>query len=73
VTAPAGEIHPSHDPEPDGTRIHVVGRACRRCCRFVEFDGPYPEVTVVGVRPCTPATLRVDNRFLRRYASGAAR
>jgi hypothetical protein len=52
------EIHPSHNPEPeDGPRLYKGGRACRRCCRFVAFDGTVYRVTESGAAPCRPARL----------------
>jgi hypothetical protein len=51
------EVHESHDPEPDGVRLYQGGQACRRCLRFVSFEGVAYQVTDAGVAPCQRATL----------------
>lgn len=56
------EIHPTHDPEPDGQRIYSAGgggRACRRCCKFVSFEGATYRITESGAAPCTPARVEL--------------
>ena len=49
------EIHASHEPEPDGVRLYPGGQACRRCCRFVAFEGSTYRVTEAGAQRCQPA------------------
>lgn len=57
------EIHPSHDPEPNGVRLYSGGHTCRRCCRFVAHEGSTYKVTDAGAGPCRPASvaLRKEN------------
>lgn len=55
------EVHPSHDPEPDGQRLYPGGQTCRRCCHFVTLDTFGWKVTEVGVKPCKPGRITVRN------------
>lgn len=67
------EIHNSHDPEPDGQRLYSGGQACRRCGRFVAFEGAFYRVTDAGVAVCAPGrepTWQPDDR-VEHTPSGA--
>lgn len=55
------EVHPSHDPEPDGERLYPGGQACRRCCRFVAYEGAFYRVTKTGAEPCHPGRVELRN------------
>jgi hypothetical protein len=56
---PEDEVHDSHDPESDDNRVYLGGRACRRCCKFVAFEGSTYRVTNTGMAPCARGELAV--------------
>ncbi len=55
------EIHGTHDPEPDGERLYRGGHTCRRCCRFVAFEGALYTVADAGIAPCRPGKVELRN------------
>lgn len=61
--AAARKVHESHDPEPDGVRVHRNGLTCRRCCWFitVETSRGRSRVTNRGVAECRPGKVVLRN------------